>query len=195
MQMFGIGKTPNPNTAQYAKSADFCRIFHKDMNRLYRLSLLLTGNQVAAEKCFVQGLSDSKESNQVFKEWAEAWALRTIVQNAIQVIHPRPADSMSSENVSDCDVTEPAEIAAILELPAFDRFAYVLSVLEGYPLQECALLLNCTRGEVNSARMRALQEIVKSIERRDGTQNVRARNRALLESGRMAGPSQWAATL
>jgi len=162
--MFGIGKTLNPRSSLYATSTDFCQVFQKHMNRLYLLSLLLTGNQSAAEKCFVQGLSDSQESNPVFKEWAEAWAKRMIVQSAIEMINPRPTDFISSDNVGEPDAAQPAQIAAILELSAFDRFAYVLSVLEGYPLQECALLLSCRRDEVNAARMRALQEIVKSVE-------------------------------
>jgi DNA-directed RNA polymerase specialized sigma24 family protein len=162
--MFGVAKTPDPKPTPYATSADFCRIFQRDMNRLYLLSLLLTGNQGAAEKCFVQGLSDSKRSNAVFKEWAEAWARRKVIQNAIELVHPRPTGVVSPENTADRDVTHSAETAAILELPAFDRFAYVLSVLEGYSLHECAILLECRRDEVNTARMRALQEIVKSVE-------------------------------
>jgi DNA-directed RNA polymerase specialized sigma24 family protein len=190
--MFGKAKIPSLRPTQYATSADFCRIFQKDMNRLYLLSLLLTGNQAAAEKCFVQGLSDSKRSNPVFKEWAESWARRMIVQNAIQMTRPRPTDLMSSENVVDCDVIQPAEIVAILELPAFDRFAYVLSVLEGYSLQECAILLECRRDEVNTARMRALQEIVQSVERRGATQSIHSGK--LRETSELGGLSQLAAT-
>ena len=189
--MFAIAKTSNPRP--YATSADFCRIFQKDMNRLYLLSLLLTGNQVAAEECFIQGLSDSKNSNPVFQEWAETWARRMIVQNAIQMIHPQPTDFMSSEKVGEPDVTQPAGIAAILELPAFDRFAYVLSVLERHPLQECALLLNCRRDEVNTARMRALQEIVQSVEGRDATKRIYSGKPVLREPAGLDGLSQLAA--
>lgn len=192
MQMFGIAKTPNPRPTRYATSADFCRIFQKDMNRLYLLSLLLTGNQAAAEKCFVQGLSDSKHSNPVFKEWAESWARRMIVQNAIQMTRPRPTDFMSSENVADRDVIQPAEIVAILELSAFDRFAFVLSVLEGYSLQESAILLECRRDEVNTARMRAVQEIVQSVERRGATNSVHPGK--LRETSGLDGLSQLAAS-
>lgn len=164
--MFGLLPKPGPKSVDYATSEDFCRIFEQDMNRLYRLSLLLTGDRVAAEDCFVQGLDDSQASNPVFKEWAESWARRSIVQNAIQIVRPRPTDIVALGPLTDHGIQLP-EIAAILALPAFDRFAYVLSVLEAYPLQECALLLDCTRSELITARMRALQKIVKKVELHD----------------------------
>ncbi|HXW90142.1 MAG TPA: sigma factor-like helix-turn-helix DNA-binding protein [Terriglobales bacterium] len=178
----------------YATSTDFCHIFASDMDRLFLLSLLLTADSELAEKCFVRGLEDSKSGNPVFKEWAESWAQRTIVQNAIRMVRPRPRDFVSSDNVKSCDVTQPAEIAAVVALPAFDRFAYVLSVLEGYPLRECALLLGCTPGEVNAARMRALQEVVKSVEGREQTASIRTGNQTLRETDQLDSLSRLAAT-
>lgn len=194
--MFGTTKTSSQRPGLYASSADFCRIFEKNMDRLYLLSLLLTGNHAAAEKSFVQGLGDSKEGNPVFKEWAESWARRTIVQNAIQMVHPRPEDVISSdagEENGDAS-SQPAEVTAILALPAFDRFAYVLSVLEGYPLQECALLLDCSRSDVITARMRALQEVVRSLEVLNRPRNAGASNRTLHEAVTFDKFSRLAAT-
>ena len=160
--MFGSVKTPSQKPTMYASGADFCRIFEKNMDRLYLLSLLLTGSQAAAEKCFVQGLADSKEGNAVFKEWAESWARRSIVQNAIRMMQPQPTDILPAKLAEE--VAGPQEVRAILSLPAFDRFAYVLSVLEAYSLQDCVLLLGCSRGELIAARMRALQQVVKYLE-------------------------------
>ena len=177
--MFGLSNTKNRKSEMYATSTDFCRIFERDMNRLYLLSLLLTGSADSAEKCFVQGLDSSKTSSPVFKEWAESWARRTIVQNAIQMVKPSPADVIRASSIAGHNTPgQPPEVRAILALPAFDRFAYVLSVLEGYPLHECALLLDCSRGEAVTARMRALQEVVKSVETHRTAAN------ALVEVGR-----------
>jgi DNA-directed RNA polymerase specialized sigma24 family protein len=170
--MFGLTTTPNHKPEPYATSTDFCRIFEQNMNRLYLLSLLLTADEKTAENCFVQGLDSSKSANPVFKEWAESWARRTIVQNAIQMVRPRPSDVVPSRSIED-QRAQPVEVAAVLALPAFDRFAYVLSVLEGYPLHECALLLDCGRNELISARMRALQQVVKFVEaNRDNASNA-----------------------
>ena len=54
---------------------------------------------------------------------------------------------------------EQGEIAAILELRPFERFVYVMSVVEGYSDQACSVLLGCTRRDVIAARIRALQQI------------------------------------
>jgi hypothetical protein len=167
--MLGAAKVANYDQSLYATGSDFCRIFKQDMNHLYLLSLLLAGDHAGAEKCFVRGLEDSISSNPVFVEWAQSWAVRKIVQNAIEAIHPRPLSNINgngaSDLLSDHATTEPAEIARILALPAFDRFAFVLSVLERLSDQDCAVLLACTSGELVAARTRALQQIGNSAER------------------------------
>jgi len=171
--MFGMRprtkKKMTSPTPLYANSEDFCRIFQTNMNRLYLLSFLLTGNQAMAEKCFVGGLEDAKKGNPVFKEWAESWARRAIILNAIRMVQPRPDVSTShdsSNGSSGHAMTEVAEIAEVVELPVFERFAFVMSVLEGYSDQECSLLLGCTRGEVNAARTCGLQRIGQAAELR-----------------------------
>ena len=52
-------------------------------------------------------------------------------------------------------------VAAITALPAFERFVFVLSVLERYSDQDCSLLLGSTRAQVIAARSRALQHIAE----------------------------------
>jgi len=183
-----------PLDGLYATSTDFCHIFETDMDRLFLLSLLLTADSELAEKCFVRGLQDSQNGNPVFREWAESWAQRTIVQNAIRMVRPRPRDFLSSDHVATRDTTQPTEIAAVLALPKFERFAYVLSVLEGYPLRECARLLGCTPGEVNTARLRALQEVVKSVEGRDGTNSIPSGKQTPRETDPLDSLSRLAAT-
>lgn len=150
----------------YASSADFQRIFDEDMNRLYLLSYLLTGDREKAEQCFVSGLEDAVGSNPVFKEWARSWARRVIIQNAVRLINPRAAgkDGRSRSVAVDAGdkvvTAEPqAEIAAVLALEPFDRFVYVVTVLEEYSEQDCSVLLGCTRRDVSAARMRALLQI------------------------------------
>ncbi|MGB8063518.1 MAG: sigma factor-like helix-turn-helix DNA-binding protein [Candidatus Sulfotelmatobacter sp.] len=134
------------------------------MNSLYLLSFLLTGDRVIAEQCFVGGLHIAQEGNQVFKEWAESWARRAILLNAIRMIRPRKAaGGRSSPTVSNA-LTPHAEIAGITDLPAFERFAFVMAVLEGYSDQECSLLLGCTRNDVAAARTRALERLGKSAD-------------------------------
>jgi DNA-directed RNA polymerase specialized sigma24 family protein len=165
--MLGAIKTTKQESTLRAVSADFCRIFENNMEQFYLLSFLLTADHQMAEECFVRGLEDSASSNRVFKKWADSWARRTIIHNAIQMLRPRPTDSRTSNSTSDGierHANERPEINAIVGLAAFERFVFVLSVLERESDQESALLLGCTRDEVMAARIRALQQIGKSAE-------------------------------
>lgn len=159
--MLSMRQIAKQESAAYAVDADFCRIFEKEMDRLYLLSFLLTAEHAMAEECFVRGLEDSAKSNRVFKEWARSWARRMIIQNAIRLIRPRSTD----KHVSNPDHSgEPIQVATIVELPAFERFVLVMTMLERYSNRECALLLGSTAGEVAAARSRALQQIGKTAE-------------------------------
>jgi DNA-directed RNA polymerase specialized sigma24 family protein len=167
--MFGAKQIAAPISTPYATKADFCRIFNDEMHSLYLLAFLLTADHETAEKCFVRGLEVSVEGGPVFKEWARSWARRTIIQNAIRVISPHPLKNGGNSDFSyhhsafHSGVEQP-EIAAILELEPFERFAFVMSVLERYSDQECSVLLGCTRRDLITARTLALQRITQSVE-------------------------------
>jgi len=173
--MLGTSHIAHHNSTAYATSTDFCRIFESDMNRLYLLAFLLTTDHATAEKCFVLGLEDSKNGNLVFKDWAQSWARRSIIANAIRMIHPRPQlatvdhqsvnESGRGEHAGTGDAavvthleTFSEEVMAIIALPAFQRFAFVMSVLEGYSNREASLLLDCSVFELVAARTHALQQ-------------------------------------
>jgi DNA-directed RNA polymerase specialized sigma24 family protein len=174
-------KATNQQPSPYALRSDFCRIFEKDMNRLYLLAFLLAGDRTIAEQCFVGGLHIAQEGNHIFKEWADSWARRSIIQNAIRMIRPRKlADATHS--TSDPDnrnvLTERGEFSAIVDLPAFERFAYVMSVLERYSDQECSLLLNCTRTDVSAARTWALERLGKFADLRQKLVSIASNQKA-----------------
>ena len=171
----------------YATGSDFCRIFAEDMKNLYLLSLLLTADQEKAEQCFVSGFGDCSGQNHVFKEWARSWARRAIIQNAIRLIAPA-AQADGPEKPADFASHHPqpsvrAELSAVLALRPLERFAFVVSVLEGYRDQQCALLLGCTRKELIAARSRAMQQIAQSAD-------VGRLRRAADVSGTAASPDQ-----
>jgi len=151
----------------YASNGDFCRIFQEETDSLYQLSFLLAADCDTAQQCFVSGLEDSLNGSRVFKEWARSWARRAIIQNAVRVVNPRPmGENVPSSFYSSGKtlVAVPAEIGAILELAPFERFVYVMSVLERYSDQDCSVLLACSRRDVNAARIRALQQIGSVME-------------------------------
>ena len=146
----------------YATRDEFCRIFAEDENALYLLSLLLTADASKAEQCFVAGLEDSIHGNRVFADWAREWTRRMILKNSIQMISPAPGRVNGAPHVSDSEAVGldlGSSLKAVLQLAPLERFVFVMSVLEGYPLQECSILLNCTKEDAASARARAMQNI------------------------------------
>jgi DNA-directed RNA polymerase specialized sigma24 family protein len=156
--------------AIHETGADFCRIFKEDMKDLYLLAFLLTADPAKAEQCFVAGLDDCASGSAVFKEWARSWARRAIVKNAVRLIAPESvyANGVSNTAVSSHSTDRErremqAEISVLQDLVPFERFAFVMSVLEGYSDQDCALLLGCTRKDLIAARVRALQAIVRPV--------------------------------
>jgi hypothetical protein len=165
--------TSNERNTTYATGSDFCRIFKDDMTSLYSLSLMLAADPEKAEELFVSGLDDCAASNPVFKEWARSWARRTIVKNAVRLIAPGPASAngVSSDAINRALPELSAEIYAVLALRPFERFAFILSVLEGYSDQDSALLLGCTRQSLIVARVRAEQQIARSAAVRERRQS------------------------
>jgi hypothetical protein len=164
-----MGHSSRHSTTQFATCTDFSRIFAEDMKNLYLLALVLTADSEKAERCFVSGLDDCISGNQVFREWGRSWARRVVIKNAIrmiapgrerasQVLYPATLKAAQVSNASHAQRVA-VEISAILELPALERFAFVMSVLEGYSDLDSALLLGCTRESLNRARLRALERI------------------------------------
>src|SRR6266446_10299472 len=89
-QICGNGET------RYATREEFLKILDEDMNGLYQLSFLLTGDHQTAERCFVAGIEDCVKENRVFREWARAWAKRVIVEKAIRELNPRRHSNSSA---------------------------------------------------------------------------------------------------
>jgi DNA-directed RNA polymerase specialized sigma24 family protein len=162
-------KTGREQANPYATVEDFCRLFAKGMSELYQLSFLLTADHQKAEQCFVAGLEDSMRSNGVFKEWARSWAMRTIVQNAVGQLKPQRSTASSSTftvapYVRQLPTGEDRHfgLKAVLALPDFERFAFVMSVLEHYSAHDSALLLGCSPREIREARARAVEQMANS---------------------------------
>lgn len=147
--------------AGYAVATDFCRIFAENLNGLYQLSLCLTADSAKAEQCFVSGLEDSLASNRVFKEWAHSWARRTVVQNAIRMMRPARKQPVTvTAPTGEQDTSESAvALAALLGLPTFERFVFVMSVLERISDQDCKTLLGCSRQDIAKARIQAFKKL------------------------------------
>lgn len=146
----------------YASRSDFQRIFTEDMGSLHLLALILTADAAKAEQVFVAGLQESIHGNTVFKEWARSWSKRVIIRNAIRLLAPCPS-APEGPNLSACAADAASDkdawIGSIMQLPAFERFVFIILVLEGHSESDCASLMGCSMQEMIRARSRALESI------------------------------------
>src|SRR6201987_3988223 len=143
LQIADGGATP------YAAAADFGEVFTEEMHSLYLLSFLLTADKDKAEQCIVGGLGECLDGIGAFMEWARLWARRAIIRQAIRMIGPAPenTDHCPLVSVRKTTVTSPNInlLAALVSLSAFERFVFVMSILERLSDGDCLSLLRCSR--------------------------------------------------
>jgi hypothetical protein len=151
------------NANRYATGDDFCRVFSEELDSLYQLSFLAIGDHDKAERCVLAGLEDCCRANHVFWDWALSWAKRAIIRHAIRELRPHPHRDSSSW--AELDLRYSGKLLnfrggyfkaeAVLALEDFERFVFVISVLERYSDRDCAVLLGCSLLEVREARTQA----------------------------------------
>lgn len=156
----------------YATPDDFQRLFAREMTGFFRLSLLLTADAEEAECCLIRAMRECVTTATVSEEWANIWARRMVVRNAICLVLGLE-NGMPDET---CDTTGPdfrlqpteyriealRECPAILCLPDFDRLVFVICVLERYSILDCALLLRRSPKDVHDARVRATNQVISA---------------------------------
>lgn len=159
-------RSDGKGSSGYASHSDFYAIFIQQLNCLYSLAVILTGNELRAEECLLAALDSCEQRDLVFKESAVSWSRRAVIKIAIRSMSPAPfspARHYLLGNRSNLNFDPDVSIECVLELPAFDRFVFVMSVLEGYSDRDCALLLDCSCADVVAARIRAFQQISRRL--------------------------------
>ena len=139
---------------------DFFNIFNEEMHSLYLLAFLLTADHDRAEECLVSAMGECLEGVGVFTDWARSWTRGAVLKRAIQMIMPAPEHADKVAFISLERSATPVDndpFAAILLLDDFERFVFVMSILEGQSDEECAILLRCSRRDVMIARVLALK--------------------------------------
>jgi DNA-directed RNA polymerase specialized sigma24 family protein len=142
----------------YATNADFCELLERELKPLYLLAFLLTANHKEAKQCLVTMVDEALKEPRVFKEWVRSWIKRSLIKNAIDIVGPASGGISekrdlwnSGQNKTDRD----DEINAVTQLPPFERFVFVMSILERYSPWECSVLLGCSPKSACQARMQA----------------------------------------
>ena len=158
--MFLTERMSHETAIRYSTAVDFIEIYNEEMRSLFLLSVLLTADPEKAEQCFAGGLEECFHRFDVSPEWASLWARRIVVKHAITLIKPVPMQA-NYQSLTDLPWNSRPNhdnlIDAFLALPTFDRFVFVLSLLERQSDEDCFALLGCKPCDVESARARALR--------------------------------------
>jgi hypothetical protein len=168
MKVRWLGKTVSQR-CEYARKEDFVEVFECEQAGLQRLALLLTANSQAANRCLMSAVRECIASSSVSKEWVLSWTRRVIIRNAISLVMGPEGQSFVNRN-DDADdglvafsrhdsVGVIAGFESILDLPDFERFVFVICVLERYSIHDCALLLGKSPRDIVEARQRVGNQV------------------------------------
>ena len=140
-------------------------ILSEEINSLYLFSFLLTADTDIAEHCHLCGLGECVEGISAFMDWARSWARRCILKHAIRLVMPAPEHRdnlpLISPNIAAA-FGKNNLFAAIVALSAFERFVFIMSVLEKHSDEDCSTLLGCSRRDVVIARELALKRLANT---------------------------------
>ena len=144
----------NERATSDTSGTDVWSVLTDEMLGLYQLSFALTADLDKAEQCFVCGMGECEEEIGVFMARTQAQARCTIIKRAIRMIMPGPElpDDFSVAHRNGWASGGSNLLDAIVRLNAFERFVYVMSVLEKHSDGDCSTLLRCSRRDVIMAR-------------------------------------------
>jgi hypothetical protein len=126
------------------------------MAELYLLAFMLTADKQTAEECMLGAVDEYLNSSATsLVDWMKDKGRQAVIERAVQCVNPKVKASYSwtlpaGTRSLSAPVHQP--FAVITALGTFERFVYVLTVLEGYEEEECAEVLECRPSEVVAAR-------------------------------------------
>jgi DNA-directed RNA polymerase specialized sigma24 family protein len=168
MKVRWLGKTVSQK-CEYARKEDFVEVFECERAGLQRIALLLTANSHAANQCLIRAFRECIASSSVSKEWVLSWTRRVVIRNAISLVMRPGGQSFVNRN-DDADdwpvafsrqdsLDAIAGSESVLDLPEFERFVFVICVLERYSIHDCALLLGKSPRDIIEARQRVGNQV------------------------------------
>jgi hypothetical protein len=130
----------------------------------YWIALVLTGAEDTAARIISSGRHGVADLGKVFGEWMCAWGIDVVIKACVALHTDELRKEEGSREYWRAKATEASTIElqqaplsteglrrALLLLPLFPRFVYVLRVLEGYSLSYVASILNVDEGACQAA--------------------------------------------
>lgn len=155
---------------------------HRHAADLYRLAYLLTGERGASVDAAVEALDFDGDPNSFFSGWMLAWSRRLVIAKALAGIRDdlaRSARRTASKRaektvlpprnwVLDRGTTAAELERALLAIDVFPRCALLLSIFEGMPVEDAAILLDVAPDLVRKAQVIGLRELTRNLARTQG---------------------------
>jgi hypothetical protein len=143
------------NTREDRPALEIIGEFKTCAAKSYWIALLLTGDEDTAARIISSGVHDVAASGKVFGEWMCAWGIDVVIKACVALRADELRKEEGSREYWRAKAAERPTIElqqaplstervrrALLLLPLFPRFVYVLRVLEGYSLSYVASVLN-----------------------------------------------------
>ena len=130
----------------------------------YWIALVLTGDEKKASRIVTSGIHEIADSGMVFGEWMCAWGIGVVIKACVTLRTDELRKEKGSDEYWRAKAAEGPTIElqqaplsterlrrALLLLPLFPRFVFVLRVLEGYSLSYVASILNVDKDACEAA--------------------------------------------
>jgi DNA-directed RNA polymerase specialized sigma24 family protein len=144
---------------------------------LHWLAFLLTGRRDQSIDLAVETVTEFHTTQPFFTAWMEAWSRRVVIAKALTGIREELAASVRRtefKRVHESGLpprdwrigqgTTKSELeAALLAIDYFPRAALVLSIFEGVPAPDCAVILDASPDLVKKALAIGLLELTRSL--------------------------------
>jgi DNA-directed RNA polymerase specialized sigma24 family protein len=154
---------------------------------LHWLAFLITGHReqsvdLAIEAAVSEARNSQDGTGPFFSAWMLAWSRRVVIAKALAAIRGElnlSARRMESERarksalpprgwVAGQEATKVQLERALLAIEVFPRCAVVLSIFEGMPLEDAAILLDADQDLVRKARRIGLHELTRNLAEMQG---------------------------
>jgi hypothetical protein len=130
----------------------------------YWIALVLMSDEEKAARIVSSGIHDTADSGTVFGTWLCAWGIRVVIEACVALRTDELRKEGGSGEYWRAKATEGSTLElqqapfsterlrrALLLLPLFPRFVFVLRVLEGYSLSYVASILNVDKEACQAA--------------------------------------------
>jgi DNA-directed RNA polymerase specialized sigma24 family protein len=156
---------------------------------LHWLAFLLTGRRESSLDIAVETVASQDVASPYFSTWMLAWSRRVVIAKALAAIRDELAASTRRTELKrvnkpampprdwalDPGTTKVEIEKALLAIDVFPRAALLLSVFEGVPMADAAVLLDADTDLVRKAQVIGSRELTSNLARMQGWTSTAAK--------------------